>query len=59
MHRHPISVRPTAEQLDWLKAQRRRRGLAINALVVLALEQAMVADANQQAQSAETERQEG
>jgi hypothetical protein len=59
MHRHPISVRPTAEQLDWLKAERRRRGLAINALVVLALEQAMVADVGQQAQSAEPERQEG
>jgi hypothetical protein len=58
MHRHPISVRPTAEQLDWLKAERRRRGLAINALVVLALEQAMVAGADQQAQSAEPERRE-
>lgn len=59
MHRHPISVRPTAEQLDWLKAERRRRGLAINALVVLALEQAMVAGAGQQAQSADPERREG
>jgi hypothetical protein len=59
MHRHPISVRPTPQQLDWLKAERRRRGLAINALVVLALEQAMVADADQQAQSAEPERREG
>jgi hypothetical protein len=59
MHRHPISVRPTAKQLDWLKAERRRRGLAINALVVLALEQAMVADVGQRAQSAEPERQEG
>jgi hypothetical protein len=55
MHRHPISVRPTAEQLDWLKAQRMRRGLAINALVVLALEQAMAADMAPQAQSAEPE----
>ena len=52
-------MRPTAEQLNWLKAQRRRRGLAINALVVLALEQAMAADVGQQAQSAEPELQEG
>ena len=42
--RHPISVRPTAAQLAWLKEQRSRRGLAINALVLLALEQAMAAD---------------
>jgi hypothetical protein len=44
MHRHPISVRPTAAQLAWLKAQRTQRGLALNALVILALEQAMAAD---------------
>ena len=41
MHRHPISVRPTAPQLAWLKAERERRGLAINAIVLMALEQAM------------------
>ena len=41
MHRHPISVRPTAPQLAWLKAERERRGIALNALVLLALEQAM------------------
>ena len=44
LHRHPISIRPTAAQLLWLKTQRSRRGLAINALVLLALEQAMAAD---------------
>jgi hypothetical protein len=59
MHRHPISVRPTAEQLDWLKAERKRRGLTINALVVLALEQAMAPDAAPKAQSVEPERLEG
>ena len=41
MHRHPISVRPTGPQLAWLKAERERRGLAINAIVLMALEQAM------------------
>jgi len=41
MHRHPISVRPTAAQLAWLKAERERRGLAINAIVLIALEAAM------------------
>jgi hypothetical protein len=40
-HRHPISVRPTAAQLAWLRAERERRGLAINALVVMAIEAAM------------------
>ncbi len=43
MQRHPISVRPTAAQLAWLKAQRAERGLTLNALVILALEQAMQA----------------
>ena len=43
VNRHPISVRPTAAQLAWLKAQRTTRGLTINALVVLALEAAMKA----------------
>jgi len=41
MHRHPISVRPTAAQLAWLKAERERRGIALNALVLLAIEAAM------------------
>jgi hypothetical protein len=45
MQRQPISIRPTAAQMVWLQAERRRRGLAINALVVLALEAAMAADA--------------
>lgn len=44
MNRHPISIRPTAAQMAWLKAQRQARGLAINALVLLALERAMAAD---------------
>ena len=42
--RHPISIRPTLAQRAWLEEQRRRRGLALNALVILALEQAMQAD---------------
>jgi hypothetical protein len=41
MHRHPISVRPTAAQLAWLKAERERRGIALNALVLLAIVAAM------------------
>jgi hypothetical protein len=41
MHRHPISVRPTAPQLAWLKAERERRGIALNAIVLMALEEAM------------------
>jgi hypothetical protein len=45
MQRQPISIRPTAAQMAWLQAERRRRGLAINALVVMALEAAMAADA--------------
>ncbi len=53
MHRHPISVRPTAAQLAWLKAQRAQRGLALNALVILALEQAMAQDATDQASEPE------
>jgi hypothetical protein len=48
MNRHPISVRPTAAQLAWLKAERERRGIALNALVLMALEAAM-ASANQAA----------
>lgn len=44
MPKVPISVRPTAAQLGWLKSQRAARGLTINALVVLALEAAMAAN---------------
>jgi hypothetical protein len=53
MHRHPISVRPTAAQMAWLKAQRSQRGLALNALVILALEKAMAADPLPQAPESE------
>jgi hypothetical protein len=42
--RHPISIRPTLAQRRWLEAERDRRGLALNALVVLALEAAMRAE---------------
>jgi hypothetical protein len=59
MSRHPINIRPTPAIRAWLDDQRQRRGLAINALVILALEQAMIADVAPQAQSAETERLEG
>ena len=45
MHRHPISIRPTALQLLWLKAERERRGIALNAIVLMALEQAMARSA--------------
>ena len=45
MHRHPISVRPTAPQLAWLKAERERRGIALNAIVLMALEEAMAGTA--------------
>ena len=44
-HRYPISIRPTALQLAWLKAERERRGIALNALVLMALEQAMASTA--------------
>ncbi len=44
MSRHPINIRPTPAIRAWLDDQRQRRGLAINALVILALEQAMLAD---------------
>jgi hypothetical protein len=44
MHRHPISIRPTPAQRAWLEAQRSARGLALNAIVILALERAMAAD---------------
>jgi hypothetical protein len=42
--RHPISIRPTAAQLAWLQQQRATRGIAMATLVILALEQAMLAD---------------
>lgn len=45
MDRHPISIRPTALQLLWLKAERERRGIALNAIVLLALEAAMATSA--------------
>ena len=44
MQRHPISIRPTQDQRLWMEAQRDRRGLALNAVVLLALEQAMAAE---------------
>lgn len=44
MQRHPLNIRPTSAQRSWLEAQRSRRGLALNAVVLLALEQAMAAD---------------
>lgn len=56
MPRHPISIRPTAAQRAWLDAQRSRRGLALNAIVLLALEQAMAADPTPRQQIADPER---
>jgi len=44
VQRHPLNIRPTSAQRSWLEAQRSRRGLALNAVVLLALEQAMAAD---------------
>ena len=49
-HRHPICIRPTAAQLAWLRAERERRGLAINALVVMAIEAAMAAATTREVQ---------
>jgi hypothetical protein len=37
---HPISIRPTKPLRHWLDEQRQRRGLSLNALVILALEEA-------------------
>jgi hypothetical protein len=59
VQRHPISIRPTALQRLWLESQRSRRGLAFNALILLAIEQAMAADPLPCTQSEEPERQEG
>ena len=42
--RHPINIRPTPAQRHWLLEQKARRGISINAAVLLALELAMTAD---------------
>jgi hypothetical protein len=47
MERHPISVRPTAAQLQWLKRQREKRGININTQVIMALELLMATDQDQ------------
>lgn len=44
MQRQPISIRPTPEQRQWMDEQAKRRGLPRNAVVLLALEQAMNAE---------------
>ena len=44
MQRNPLNIRPTPAQRLWLETQRTRRGLALNAVVLLAIEQAMAAD---------------
>ena len=41
MTKQPISIRPTPLQRTWLQEQSASRGLSLNALVILALEQAM------------------
>ena len=56
MQRHPISIRPTQSQRLWMEAQRDRRGLALNAVVLLALEQAMAADPVTQAPESEAQK---
>ena len=56
MQRHPISIRPTQDQRQWMEAQRARRGLALNAVVLLALEQAMAADPVAQASEPEPQK---
>jgi hypothetical protein len=38
--RSPISIRPTPQQMQWLRAEADSRGLAVNALVVMAIERA-------------------
>ena len=45
--RTPINIRPTPSQRLWLQQQKLARGLSINALVLMAIEQAMLAEANQ------------
>jgi hypothetical protein len=39
--RNPISIRPTPKQMLWLRLEADRRGLAVNALVIMAIERAM------------------
>jgi len=39
--RNPISIRPTPKQMLWLRVEADRRGLAVNALVIMAIERAM------------------
>jgi len=39
--RNPISIRPTPQQMIWLRLEADRRGLAVNALVIMAIERAM------------------
>jgi hypothetical protein len=39
--RNPISIRPTPQQMIWLRVEADRRGLAVNALVIMAIERAM------------------
>ena len=38
--RNPISIRPTEQQMLWLRSEADSRGLALNALVVMAIERA-------------------
>ena len=42
--RHPINIRPTQAQRHWLLEQKARRGISINAAVLLALELAMATE---------------
>jgi len=42
--RHPINIRPTPAQRHWLLEQKARRGISINAAVLLALELAMATE---------------
>jgi hypothetical protein len=56
MQRNPLNIRPTPAQRLWLETQRTRRGLALNAVVLLALEQAMAADPVTQASESEPQK---
>ena len=38
--RNPISIRPTEQQMLWLRTEADSRGLALNALVIMAIERA-------------------
>lgn len=42
--RTPLNFRPTPAQRLWLMEQKARRGISLNAVVLLALEQAMAAE---------------